>query len=488
MKTPASENPAAKVPPLPAGFRIELDQDTKPLTDELWFGGSPARVLRLTAAGRAAWRELETGPVVSKAAGVLARRLTDAGFAHPIPPEPAREPDLTVVIPAHNRIGLLERCLAGLDGRHPVLVVDDDSDDAAAVAAVAAKHGAKLVRRESNGGPGAARTTALEHVDTELVAFLDSDCVPADGWADRLAAHFADPLLAAIAPRVRALAGDTWAGRYTRAAGSLDLGDRPARVAPGTRTSYVPTAALVARRAALTAVAIDGAVFDPRLRVGEDVDLVWRLHRAGHRIRYAPDVHVDHHEPETWRGLLGRRARYGTSAAPLARRHPDALAPLALHPWPTLTVGALLARRPLLAAAAFGGSVASMTRLLRRDDIPTSGVVRAMATAVEQTWLGCGRYGTQFAAPLLAALMVPGGRRRWGRRAALASLLLGPPVSAWVKRRPALDPVRYTAAAVADDVAYGAGVWAGCLIHRTTTPIRPAVVRRPLRVDPKGQR
>ncbi|OLZ42964.1 mycofactocin biosynthesis glycosyltransferase MftF [Amycolatopsis keratiniphila] len=472
-----------KSTPLPFGFRITLDREVRQLSGGLWFGGSPARVLRLTEAGQKAWQQLEDGPVTSAAAGTLARRLTDAGMATPVPPEPEGAPDVTVVIPAHDRVDLLERCLSGMDDVHPVLVVDDASEDAAAVAAICAAYGAKLVRRDVNGGPGAARNTALEQVTTELVAFLDSDCVPTKGWIDRLAAHFADPLLAAIAPRVRGLAPDSWAGRYTRATGSLDLGDRSARVAPGTRTSYVPTAALVVRRSTLVEV----GAFDPRLRVGEDVDLIWRLHKADHRIRYAADVHVDHHEPTTWHGVLGRRARYGTSAAPLALRHPDALAHLALHPWSILTVAALLARRPLLAATAFGGSVASMVDQLHANDVPQAGAVRVMATAAGQTWLGCGRYATQFAAPVLAALMVPGGRRRWGRRAALASLLLGPPLAGWVKRRPALDPVRYTVAAVADDIAYGSGVWAGCLTHRTAAPLRPAVVRRPLRFDLKGK-
>ncbi|WP_158890818.1 mycofactocin biosynthesis glycosyltransferase MftF [Amycolatopsis anabasis] len=467
--------------PVPAGFRIDLDKNTRQVADGLVFGGSPARVVRLTAAGRAAWRELAGGPVTSHAGGVLARRLTDAGLAHPVPPEPDTPAEVTIVVPVRDRAELLTRCLAGLDGRHPVLVVDDGSADPAAIAAVAATHGAKLVRRDVNGGPGAARNTALDHVSTDLVAFVDSDCVPTEGWADRLAAHFADPLVAAVAPRVRALAPDTWAGRYTRAASSLDLGDRPARVAPGTRVPYVPTAALVARRAALR----DAGAFDPALRVGEDVDLVWRLHAAGRVIRYVPDVHVHHHEPATWKGILGRRARYGTSAAPLALRHPDVMAPLVLHPWPALTVGASLARRPLLAALAFGGSVGGMVRTLRAHDVPADGVVRAMATAVHQTWLGCGRYGTQFAAPLLVSLLVPRG---WGRRAAVASLLLGPPLTAWVRSRPGLDPVRYTAAAIADDLAYGAGVWAGCLTHRTIAPVRPAFVRRPLRFDPKGKR
>ncbi|MEU8631962.1 mycofactocin biosynthesis glycosyltransferase MftF [Amycolatopsis sp. NPDC048633] len=464
--------------PLPPGFRITLDPDTKQLRDDLWFGGSPARVLRLTSAGQRAWKEFADGPITSPAAGALARRLTDAGFAHPIPPEPAAPAELTVVVPVLDRPGPLARCLASLDGTHPVLVVDDGSEDPAAIAAIAAAHGAKLVRREVNGGPGAARNTALEHVSTELVAFVDSDCVAAGDWADQLAAHFADPLLAAIAPRVRALAADTAAGRYTRAVSSLDLGDRPARVAPRTRVAYVPTAALVARRSALTKI----GGFDPELRVGEDVDLVWRLHAADHRVRYAPDVDVGHQEPTTWRELLGRRARYGTSAAPLAKRHPGNLAPLVLHPWPALTVAAVLARRPLLASAGFGGALLTMMKTLRANDIPTEGVVRAMGTAVHQTWLGAGRYGTQFAAPVLAALLT---RRGWGRRATVASLLLGPPLTRWLADRPDLDPVRYTAGALADDIAYGAGVWAGCLTHRTAVPVLPEIAWRPLRVDRK---
>jgi hypothetical protein len=106
---------------------------------------------------------------------------------------------------------------------------------------------------------------------------------------------------------------------------------------------------------------------------------------------------------------------------------------------------------------------------------------------VHQTWLGIGRYGTQFAAPLLvAALVAPGGStpaRRWGRRAAAASLLLGGPLTALAARRPALDPVRFVLGHLADDVAYGAGVWAGCVRARTTAPIRPAVSWRPFRIS-----
>lgn len=504
--------------PCPAGLRIELDADTKQIDSGTLFGGSPARILRLSAAGCRAFAELRAGPVRSAAAGVLARRLTDAGLAHPCRPARAPEPlDVTVIIPVRDRPGMLDRCLAALGTRHPVIVVDDGSADAAAVAEVTSRHGAKLIRRERSGGPGVARNTGLrdllaDDADTSaasVVAFLDSDCEPSGDWIDRLAGHLADPAVGAVAPRVTAPvpaeggkpAGSlrparpgTAAARYAVACGSLDLGDRAARVAPGTRVSYVPTAALLVRREALAAVLADAGPFDPALRYGEDVDLVWRLHAAGWRIRYEPSVQVTHRGPETWAGLLARRFRYGTSAAPLARRHPRNMAPLVLQPWPAAAALCLLARRPMLAAAAVAGGWLSLVVPLRRAEVPADGAFAATLTGTRLTWLGIGRYATQFAAPAVAvALAVPSGRaearlaaRRWGRRAALASLLLGPALTAYRERRPGLDPVTFTLAHIADDVCYGAGVWAGCIGERTAVPLRPTFLWRPLRFTGTG--
>jgi mycofactocin glycosyltransferase len=470
---------------LPVGFAVRFDPDTRQLTDSALFGGSPARIVRLSAPGRAALAELRSGVVGSPAAGRLARLLTDAGMLHPRPPALTGPVDATVLIPVRDRAAKLDRCLGALGRAYPVIVVDDASRDPAAVAAVAAAHGATLVRRDRNGGAGAARNTGLSRVDSDVVVMVDSDCLPPPGWVERLAAHLADPLVAVAAPRIVPVpspADGAAVARYNAVRGSLDLGGREGAVAAGTRVPYVPTAALVVRRAALLDIERADGVFDPELSCGEDVDLVWRLRAAGWRVRYDPSVHVGHHEPPSWPALLARRFHYGTSAPQLAVRHPTSMPPLVVSPLPALTVAALLARRPTVAGVAFAASVARMTRTLRRADLPTDGTVPAMLRAVHQTWLGAGRYALQFASPLLAAALaaprLPGERRPWACRLAAASLVLGPGLTAWRRHRPPLDPVRFTVAAIADDVSYGAGVWYASLKHGTLAALRPAVARR----------
>jgi mycofactocin glycosyltransferase len=544
--------------PLPAGFSIVFDPQTQFVGEDVLFGGSPPRLLRLNPAGQRALAELRRGPVRSTAAGKLARRLTDTGLAQPRPPVvgeagpagdgslragDARGPgpgpgapgvvpresgaggrppglalaDVTVVIPARDRPAHLDRCLAALGRSYPVIVVDDGSRQAAEIAGLCREHGATLIRRPTSGGPGPARNDGLAQVSTPLVAFLDSDCEAGPEWITSLAAHFADPLVAAVAPRVRPLTGPGSAGRYLAARAPLDMGPQEGRVLPLTRLSYVPTAALLVRRAALAAdppgVALppDGlpqddrpaaspagaspcstGPFDADLRYGEDVDLVWRLAEAGWRVRYDPAASISHAEPGTWTRLLGRKFRYGCSAAPLARRHPGQVPPLVLQAWPAAAVAALLARRPVAALAAYGAGTGQLVRLLRGWDVPPKGVLRPMADSVLQTWLGAGRWTIQYALPVAAAgLARPGGRTartRLGRRLALASLLAGPPLAEWRRIRPPLPAAAFSLGYLADEAAYGAGVYRGVLTERLLSPLLPAVAWRPLGKAPAATR
>lgn len=466
--------------PAPAGLRLRADPGLRTLGGgTILVGGSPLRLLRLGPRGAAlvrAWWEGTPVPAQPQARA-LARRLLDTGIAHPDPAGGPGPGDVTVVIPVRDRPAELARCLAGLAGGPDpagrpgpglrVIVVDDGSADPGAIAAAAAAAGARLLRRDASGGPGAARNTGLAAVRTPLVAFVDSDCVPGPAWLAPLLRHFTDPAVGAVAPRIVAheqRAG--WLARYEQVRSALDMGPAESIVRPGARVAYVPGAALVVRREA----AAGG--FTEDMPVGEDVDFIWRLAGAGWHIRYEPRAAVAHQHRVRAGEWLRRRRDYGTSAAPLELRHPGTVPACAMSGWSAVAWLAAVAGYPGAGATITGAATALLARRLRPltdDSWPLAGQLAGQGTLAAGRMLGSALARSWWPLALPAAVAVP------RLRLPLAALLAAPPVLEWRERRPPMRPGSYVMARLLDDFAYSVGVWQGCLAHRTARPLTPAL-------------
>jgi mycofactocin system glycosyltransferase len=382
------------------------------------LAGSPLRMFRTTGAGSRVLDDLERGAPV--AGSVLVERLLDAGAIHPAPTGRRYTVDDVTVVTPQLRTDATSRAPA--DGR---LTVDDGSQPPLDGA---------TIRLAVNIGPGGARNAARPFVTTPLVAFLDADVDASPAWMSALLAHFDDPRVGLVAPRV-----------LGERRSPLDLGAEPARIRAGTRVSYVPGAALVVRMEAFDAV----GGFDPTLRFGEDVDLVWRLDEAGWSCRYEPASVVWHRPRRTVTERLRQHAGYGTSAAPLALRHPGALAPLRCNGWTAFAWVAVAAGRPVVGAATALGSAVALPHKL--PGVPAVASIRLalrghllagrqLASAVRRVWW-----------PIVVVGALVSRRLRW---LAVAAVLT--------------DPV-----AAPNDVAYGWGVWTGMRRHRTLAPIVP---------------
>ena len=402
-------------------IRLMVD-DTWRRFDSTVLAGSPLRLFRLTPAGVAVAESIERGDEV--AASGLVERLLDGGAAHPVYAGAGgfTVDDVTVVTPQ-----LGGECHH--DGR---ITVDDGS--------CPPLDGAD-VRLEINRGPAAARNAARSAVTTELVAFLDADVSVSAGdrrrvWLAPMLAHFDDPRVGLVAPRVQGEIGSP-----------LDLGAHPARVRAGSRVSYVPGAAIVVRVAALDSI----GWFDERLRFGEDVDLVWRLDQAGWRCRYEPAASVWHQPRPTWRGRLAQHYGYGTSAAPLALRHPRALAPVRMNGWTASTWVVLALGHPFAAITLAGVSAGALI-----GKLPGAPALESFTLAMR---------GHLAAGPQIATAI----RRTWWPIVAVGAL---------VSRRVRMIGVialLVGGRSTPTDLAYAAGVWAGMLRTRTTAPIAPAI-------------
>lgn len=496
------------VPTGPANdARLRLDVTVQclkgPDGNAVLLGGSPLRLLRLRPpadqlidalrAGQPVPAALASLPEERQPAGAkLVATLVSRGLAHPVPrPNPSRPlHDVTIVIPVRNRPASLRRLLTTLRPlatRHAqTVVVDDGSTDS--TPDVASEFNVQVVRRRVSGGPAAARNAGLAEVETTYVAFLDSDTVPIDGWLDVCLSHLDATTgisgiasVDLVAPRIASEPRATMAARglhrtieqYEHVRSPLDLGGAPAIVAPKTRVAYVPGAALVCR----TDAVLDARGFDESLLVGEDVDLVWRLHAANKVLRYEPLAQVGHEHRTDAVDFVRRRFQYGTSAALLDRRHPGLVPPVVLSPW---SAGAVA----LAAVGPFGplgvlGVVAGITMAgLSATALPAKlpqlaasdaralalrghiGAVEQLAESTARTWF-----------PLAAILALFGRRARW---LLLASIVV-PGACEARRRRPSLRSVTFIGLRTVDNAAYGFGVWVGSLRARSFGALIPKI-------------
>ncbi|WP_295693323.1 mycofactocin biosynthesis glycosyltransferase MftF [Lapillicoccus sp.] len=468
---------------LPRGYAVRLGPHTKVCDGgRSLLGTSTGRLVYLKPRA-AALLDDDLVTVTDGTSAALARLLLDRDLVDPWWPDRADDSevsDVVVVVPVRDRPAQLDRLLGALPPQVRVVVVDDGSTDEESTARIACRHGATVVRHEVSRGPAAARNTGFRAADAAYVAFLDSDVVPQHGWLAALRRHFDDPLLGLVAPRVLGLAPDPagrraarreargWLHRYEAARSSLDLGDDPASVRPHGQVAYLPSAALMVRREAW------GSGFDEDLRVGEDVDLVWRTHEAGWRIRYEPAAVVRHEHRTDVSAWLSRKAFYGTSADLLAARHGDAVAPMVLNPWTAVFAGALLAQRRWsipVAAAAYAVTTLRISRRLQRSDSPVRTAASLTAVgAVASLWQTASALNRHYWPVSVAAAVVSRRARRALLVAALAEALLD-----HHRTRSDLDPLRYLVARRLDDLAYGSGVWLGAWRGRSLRALRPAV-------------
>ena len=383
--------------------------------------------------------------------GALALRLLDGNLADPVlddvpPLDPAA---LTVVLPVHGRADELDRALEALEPLQCLVV-----DDASPVPLAPDAPRVEVIRLEENLGPAGARNAGLAKVSTPYVAFVDCDVTVTADTLLRLGRHFADERVALVAPRIEGRARSQrprWFERYDERAASLNLGDVGCSVRPGAAVGWLPSACLVGR----TDLLVDG--FDETMRVGEDVDLVWRLVDEGKVVRYDP-AEVAHHDARaTLRGWMGRKYVYGTGGAPLAARHGDKGAVAVLSPAMAAGGAALLLRRwwsvPVALLCAGRG-----VQVLRRTLPDVPGRARL---AVDLSARGLGWSLRQESALLLRhwwpPVAVAALFSRTVRRAVVSALL----VDAVVARGRGLGGRRL------DDLAYGAGLWSGVLRSRS---------------------
>jgi len=217
---------------------------------------------------------------------------------------------VSIIIVNWNGRHLMQKCLPSVMESDAigfnVIIVDNASTDRSVDWLKETYPSVEIVENAENLGYAGGNNAAIRRSFSEFVLLLNSDVEVARGWLEPLVQRIqSDPRIAAVVPKIMQYE-DRHAFEYAGAAGGFidDYGvpfarGRIFRTVERDRGQYEEPAdvfwgsgaALLLRRSALDEVGLLDERFFMHM---EEIDLCWRLRRAGYRIVYEPGSRVFH--------------------------------------------------------------------------------------------------------------------------------------------------------------------------------------------------
>ncbi len=230
-------------------------------------------------------------------------------------------PPVSVVLPVYNGEKVIAACIDSLlsqdypvDLREIVIVNNASSDGT--VGLLDRYRDRVSILDETGRGVSRARNCGIAAAKYDFIAFIDADCVADTGWLTALIRPFInDETLSVVGGRILALPGANYVERFGE-----EIHDHQKAIEVY-RPHYVITMNIAIRKSVFD----DIGLFDPLFLRAQDADLSFRLDLAGHRLSYAADAVIHHHNESTLRGLFREGFKHGMWQICLYRKYSDTL-------------------------------------------------------------------------------------------------------------------------------------------------------------------
>lgn len=242
---------------------------------------------------------------------------------------------ITVKNEAHN-INKLIDSLFSLDyPNYEIIIVDGGSTDGTfEIIDSLSQQNIKILQIKDS-TPAEGRNKGLEEANGEVIAFTDGDCIVRKDWLKNAVKIFLERKenIGGVGGPILPYSGLTKLSYMI-----LKSLANPLINASSPTFSQNKTERYVKHIPANNAVFLKEAIekagrFSPDLRFCEDVDLCYRIRKAGYKILFSPNVIVEHNwKVSSFRSLLNYMIKYGAGRAISAKKKPHLFSILTIIP------------------------------------------------------------------------------------------------------------------------------------------------------------
>lgn len=216
-----------------------------------------------------------------------------------------REKDLvlSIIVPTYNSSRnisyLLESFSKQTSKNFEIIIVDDPRTSDQTDHIVKYYSGffpVKFIKSSTIGNPGVSRNIGVLSVSSEIICFVDSDCVVEEHWVERICA-----LWEKMGTNVGAIRGKVLPKVETFLTRILINGIYVSNIHLGA------TGNISYRRQVL----IDAGLFDQKLTVNEDADLYDRVKKMGYKFIYSDEIVAFHDYKPGFKNFFNREIKFG---------------------------------------------------------------------------------------------------------------------------------------------------------------------------------
>lgn len=202
---------------------------------------------------------------------------------------------ISVIIPAYNAEADIGNLIASLRrqtfSNFETIIVDDCSNDKTANMA---REYCRVITLKKNQGPSIARNIGTNHAQGEILAFTDTDCIPAFDWLERIDEVFLNPTISAVMGKLYIpqsnFIGDSISALGFPAGGSIGF-EKIWPVDSDGFTNHLSSSNFAIRKNVIRKI----GGFDGDFSIYcEDSEFAFRLIKAGIKIKFCPDIVVSH--------------------------------------------------------------------------------------------------------------------------------------------------------------------------------------------------